>query len=133
MDSSYVNYVKKSVTFFFNQDTSDEEVVTQFGTGFFVGVNLENDPTRGQAYLVSAKHVLQDSKGNFLKDVLIRLNLKGGGSQLLRIPLDRRRIFIHDDPNVDLVVYHMNPDMNLYDYSLILPKHFGTQERTSQE
>jgi hypothetical protein len=128
MDSAFVDYVKKSVTFFFDQDTSNEEVVTPFGTGFFVGVNCEKDPTKGQGYLVSAKHVLQDSNGNFRKDVLIRLNLNGGGSQLLKIPLDRRRIFIHDDPIVDLVVYPMNPDMNLFDYSLILPQYFGTQE-----
>lgn len=66
MDSAFVDYVKKSVTFFFDQDTSNEGVVTPFGTGFFMGVNLEKDPTRGQGYLVSAKHVLLSAESAFI-------------------------------------------------------------------
>ena len=73
------------------------------GTGFFVKLPVEQITNGYQRYFVTAKHVIMDNAGNFLKEIIIRVNKKEGGVIYDRFPLNEELIFQHDDKNVDLV------------------------------
>ena len=104
--------IKKCVTFIFLKDQGGKYMPN--GTGFFVSVNVERDPKLSVVYLVTAKHILQDSNGNFFATVYIRLNKHGGTSQYIDIPLEA--VYTHDEPEVDLAIYPLLLDPNEYDY-----------------
>jgi hypothetical protein len=93
------------------------------GTGFFVSVPNENGPGI-YGYLVTAKHVLQDERGNYYKQIIVRINDKSKGAPLLRLDLhpsgQDRNVFAHPDSNVDIAVIPGLPDVNAYDF-LTLP------------
>src|SRR6185437_6746996 len=46
------------------------------GTGFFVGLKDKNDTTRSFIFLVTAKHVIQERDGRYVKSILLRMNTK---------------------------------------------------------
>lgn len=66
------------------------------GTGFFVRVPKRWCRQEGQTYLVTAKHVLVDVEGNLKPDLRLRINLNGGGTELL--PLDEGWEFSTEEP-----------------------------------
>jgi hypothetical protein len=79
------------------------------GTGFFVGVPDSTNPAVSYVYLVTAKHVLFDSKANSLyPKIITRLNKRGGSVLRGEIPLvaqgSDRTVYFHSDPTVDLAV-----------------------------
>lgn len=79
------------------------------GTGFFVGVPDSANQADSYVYLVTAKHVLFDSKTNLLyPKIVTRLNKRGGSILKGEIPLvahgTDRTVYFHSDPTVDLAV-----------------------------
>jgi len=79
------------------------------GTGFFVGVPDSTNPAVSYVYLVTAKHVLFDSKTNSLYPrIVTRLNKRGGsilrGTITLAAQGTNKTVYIHSDPTVDLAV-----------------------------
>jgi hypothetical protein len=79
------------------------------GTGFFVGVPDSTNPAISYVYLVTAKHVLFDSKTNSLYPrIVTRLNKRGGSILRGNIPLvaqgTDKTVYFHSDPTVDLAV-----------------------------
>jgi len=121
--------VKNIVTFIFIKNDKGELVPN--GTGFFVRVkpNQEKSDTFS-TYLVTAKHVLQqqDAKSLF-SEVFIRLNKKDGIAEMLPIKLiadgEKKNIFFHEDPTVDLAVINTVPNPQQYDFK-VLPDNFIT-------
>lgn len=114
---SHLAEIKKSVTFIFVPD--DSGGLQPQGTGFFVGVKNELNQSVSNIYFVTAKHVLQDQQGNYIPEIIIRLNTLDGGSQLIKIPRSEIAIFEHADKDVDLAVFACLPDINIYDFKFI--------------
>ena len=99
--------VKEIVGFVFIESPTGDAIPQ--GTGFFVGVWDANDKGKGHAYLVTAKHVIEDeAKKRFLPAIYLRLNTNDGRSEIIKIPLSesgpKKNIFIHADSTVDIVV-----------------------------
>jgi hypothetical protein len=119
--------ISKTVTFIFLADDTggpriQNDAPVANGTGFFVFV--ENDNGAGvYGYLVTAKHVLKDEKGEFFRRIFVRINNKVGGSGLLPIDLTpsgaKQNIFVHDDPTVDIAVVPGLADQNIFDFLAI--------------
>jgi hypothetical protein len=56
------------------------------GTAFHVAVRSESAPSeRGWGYLVTARHNVERALENY-GELLARVNLKGGGSEILELP-----------------------------------------------
>jgi len=112
--------VKEIVTFIFVQNS--EGNLEPKGTGFFVGVKDEKNPERMYVYLATAKHVIQDETRSYYSSIFIRLNKRAGGAQMIEIPLkgkDAAPVYVHKDPEVDLVVFPILPDQQIYDFKVL--------------
>lgn len=114
--------VRKAVGFIFVPGPNDQRMPN--GTCFFVYVKDQTHTGRGWGYLVTAKHVLQDTSDAFYPKVWVRLNKKSGGVENFELPLassgTSRNIFIHPDSSVDLAVVPVaEPDPNVYEVSAI--------------
>lgn len=114
--ANHLQEIKKSVSFIFLPDGADK--VKANGTGFFVGVKHAGNE-RFSVYFVTAKHVLQDKDGNYLSEVILRLNKKGGDSQLIKFTLKDIKIFEHPDKDVDIALFNCLPDQSIYDFKFI--------------
>ena len=74
---------------------------------------------------MTAKHVLKDADGSFLKEVKLRVNLKDGkGSEfILGIPVSGAQgklIWFHDDDNViDIAAMPFLPDEKTVEFKAI--------------
>jgi hypothetical protein len=124
--------IAKTVTFIFlagpdgnpqvNAQTGD---FVANGTGFFVLIPNE-DKTGGHGYLVTAKHVLQNSEGDFFKRVFLRVNDKKGGAEFGAIDLvpsgPTQNVFWHDDQTVDVAVIPVLPSLDRFDFLAIAPE-----------
>jgi hypothetical protein len=92
------------------------------GTGFFVVVKDITKPDNAFGYLVTAKHILQDSRGQFYSQVFIKLNKIKGGTDLLRLDLNqngRSWVFALPNPNIDIAVVPALPNTAEYDFRAI--------------
>ena len=121
--------VKDIVTFIFIKNDKGDLVPN--GTGFFVGVKNELDNRMFNVYLVTAKHVLQDTSGNYFTSIYIRLNTRDGGSRIVEIPLkmkDRNVVFTHKEPEVDIAVIPCLPNEQLYDFKFLPDDLLTTRE-----
>ncbi len=103
------------------------------GTAFFVGVKNASDPNIFSVYLVTAKHVLyKPNTTKFLDKVFVRLNKKDGGSEIGAIPIktegEKRTVFTHNDPNVDIAVIPFLPDQAKYDFKFLTDDMITTKE-----
>jgi hypothetical protein len=79
--------IKHIVTFVYVPDSSSGELIPN-GTAFFVVVPSEQDPKKGNVYLVTAKHVLTaDNTKQFYDHVYLRLNKKDRGVEFGKINL----------------------------------------------
>ncbi|MEH2472989.1 hypothetical protein V1281_005821 [Nitrobacteraceae bacterium AZCC 2161] len=116
--------VAKTVTFIFLADENgnpkiDNGIPVANGTGFLVIVENENGPG-GYGYLVTAKHVLKNEKGEYFKRVYVRLNDKHAGSGFIEMNLTSsgpdQNIYVHDDPTVDIAVVPGLPNQELFDF-----------------
>ena len=124
--ATHFTEVKKCTTFIFIE--KDGQAIPN-GTGFFVGVKNEENPSTFNVYLVTAKHVLQDTKGNYLSTIIIRLNKLDGTSQLIKIELNKNtEVFTHTDDDVDIALFNCLPDQKLFDFKFIQDDLISTNE-----
>src|SRR6266568_1755843 len=127
---SMISEVKRTLSFIFLPNPSGELIPS--GTAFFVAVNDEKHTDRAYVYLVTAKHVLQTNRTNYYDRILVRLNRKDGGSDLVSVPLTGTNnappIFTHADKNVDLAVIPLPPDGTKYDVRWIPDSMLVTKE-----
>ncbi len=113
--------VKSVVAFIFIEK---ESKLIPNGTAFFVGVKNPSDPNILNVCLVTAKHVLyKPNTTEFLDKVYIRLNKKGGGSEVGVIPIktegDKKTVFIHIDTSVDIAVIPFLPDQERFNFKVL--------------
>ena len=124
--------ITKVVTFVFL--STDGKAFTPNGTGFFVGVKVSAG--RFKVFLVTARHVLKDSAGQYQKSVWIRLNKKDGGSQMIALPLTGKgaaSVYEHPtDKTVDLAVIPLLPKESIFDFQFIPDEMLTTKERFSE-
>jgi hypothetical protein len=121
--------LKKAITFIFLADDKGgfaRDPQTQApeanGTGFFVAVPSEKDPSRAFGYLVTAKHVIQDSSGTFFQRIYLRLNKKAGDVDFPSVDLTRNGhsvVVVSQDPTVDIAVVPVAPSQSTYDFKII--------------
>ncbi len=117
MATGLLNDIKKCVTFIFVEKENGEWLPN--GTGFLVGVKVDEKPDRYAVYLVTAKHVLSDTDGNLLPEIAVRLNRLDGESELIKISFKSLKIYLHSDPNVDIAVFDFLPDQKIFDIRYI--------------
>lgn len=114
---NHLQEIKKSVSFIFVKDADGE--LRPNGSGFFVGVKNENNKDVFNVYFATAKHVLQDSEENYLSEVVLRLNKKGGDSQFININLKDIKVFEHEDKDVDIALFNCLPDQKIFDFKFV--------------
>ena len=115
--ANHLQEIKKSVSFIFIPEGTDK--FKPNGTGFFVGVKHADNEQVFSVYFVSAKHVLKDKNGNYLPEIVLRLNKKDDNSQLIKIALKDVKIYEHTDKDVDIALFNCLPDQNTYDFKFI--------------
>jgi hypothetical protein len=91
---------KKCVSFIF---LNEKGRAIPIGTGFFVSVPLEENPTTWIVYFVTARHVLETETNRFSSPFYLRLNLNSGDSEFIRMEPTPQSTFTHTD--VDIVVF----------------------------
>lgn len=146
-----VNQQKKTVAFVFGTvhphnangtPTTDQAgkplaIEMPLGTAFFVTYpDARGGPNYGFAYLVTAKHVLEDTDGTFLKEIKIRLNLKqpdgGRGFDFITVPVSDDHVnlsWFHDsNPATDVAIAPLLPDRDKLDYTYIPLSLFADDE-----
>jgi len=120
--------IAKAVTFIFLADQNGQPLINSEtnapvanGTGFFVLLENENGPGL-YGYLVTARHVLKDSKGQLFSRVFLRVNNRNAGSEFIALDLGadeggRQNVYTHDgDPTVDIAVIPALPDLARFDF-----------------
>ncbi len=115
--ANHLQEIKKSVSFVFIPEGNDK--FKPNGTGFFIGVKHADNENVFSVYFVTAKHVLKGKDGNYLPEIVLRLNKKEDGSQLIKIALKDIKVFEHSDTDVDIAVFNCLPDQNVYDFKFI--------------
>lgn len=112
------------------------------GTAFFVSYpDPRGGPTYAFVYLVTAKHVLEDADGIFLKEVKVRLNFKepSGGKQcdFLHVPASDDRgnlMWFHDtDTATDVAIAPLLPDEKKFDFLSIPIAMFADDDLLKRE
>jgi len=129
-DSPLLDKIRSATTYIFIKSGG---TFVPRGTGFFVGLRIPTKPKSFFLYLVTTKHLLyQPGTSQFIDTIYIRLNKKGGGSELAAIPVKtqgaNRTVFVHSDPTVDLVVMPGMPDQTRFDFKFITDEFFLPQE-----
>jgi len=115
--ANHLSEIKKSVSFIFFTDDKGKLVAN--GTGFFVGVKNEQNNKRFNIYFVTAKHVLQDKTGNYLNEIILRLNKKSGDAEFIKLQTQNIKIFEHQDNDVDIALFNFVPNETVFDYKWI--------------
>ncbi len=112
------------------RDPNTEQPVAN-GTGFFVGIDGETDKAKFFGYLVTAQHVLKDSKGNSFAKVYLRLNKISGDAEFVSLDLKKDEtslIFTSVDPTVDLAVIPCFPPTDMFDFKMLKSDMLTTKE-----
>lgn len=124
--------IKKTVIFIFTKNDKGE-LIPQ-GTGFLVGIENEYNPGVFNAYLVTAKHVLQQrDRCEFINPLYIRLNKIGGGTELILLPLNKpQAVHFHKDPLVDIAVIPLYVSDKIYEVKGIPNKWILTKEKFNE-
>ena len=125
--------VKTVVAFVFAPGSKPGQV-KPWGTSFFVGVKDPKDEKRSYAYLVTAKHVLQnEDRKSWLPKVFLRLNTLKGDAAFVEIPINvsgnNQTVFVHpNDSTADVAVVPFLPDQKRFEFK-ILPMEFLTSKQ----
>ena len=139
MSKSELLQLKKCVTFIF---TPHDGGFVPRGTGFFVGLPVEYKDRLPEGvhydggivhpYLVTAKHVLQDTNGKYLEKIAVRINRQGGSSEIGYVVLNEDAVFTHDDPAVDIAIVPVSLDPRLYDTIVVQDELISTRQIVEQ-
>lgn len=131
--------VKQIVTFVFLADEAgnllkDKDGNPQpHGTAFFVGVPRAKGDHELIPYLVTAKHVLLQQNGNLLSTVFLRLDRRNGGdAEFVKLTINPRYVYFHNDPTVDVAVMQLLPPADIYDFKVLSTDDFGSQEKLDE-
>jgi len=118
--------IKKTVTFIFLADPQGElardpqtHAPVANGTGFFVAVKSDKDPSRNFGYLVTAKHVILNAQGTFYPRIYVRLNKKEGDAEFIPVDLTRDGnsvVSVDSDPTVDIAVIPESLPADKFDF-----------------
>lgn len=111
--------IKKSISFIFIPTNDPKNPLIPFGTGFFLGVKNEVNLDVYNVYFVTAKHVLQDEKGEYFPEIVLRVNTHKNDSQLIKISTGTIKIYEHPDKDVDIALFACLPDEQLIDFKFI--------------
>jgi len=110
------------------------------GTAFFVFYpDARGGADYGFVYLVTAKHVLKDADGSFLREVKLRVNLKDGrGSEFIaEIPVSDAQgtlLWFHDGDNViDIAAMPLLPDQKTVEFKAIPVSMFADEATLKKE
>ena len=100
------------------------------GTCFLIAVPTNKDPSRLWIYAVTNKHVLlNEQTKSWFSQIWVRLNTRGGRSQLVPIQLETsivtQNLFPSHEPGTDLALI-MLPDLSRFDVSAL-----GTNDLTA--
>jgi hypothetical protein len=128
MTSTIPAEVKGGVTFIFSSDGQGNLLrdpttnnAMPCGTGFFVAV--KNDSGQGPySYLVTAKHVLKNSRGKDFTRIFLRLQKLEGNAEYIALDLiqgSKSVVYSHSDPSVDVAVVPMWPSEVIFDLKVI--------------
>lgn len=111
--------IKKAVTFVFVRNDKGELVPN--GTAFLVGVRGQKNPDALFGYIVTARHVLQQSPGGpYFPEVFLRFNRRDGTMEQARVALDPSTVLTHPtDPHVDIAVVPGLPAGEHVDFKII--------------
>jgi len=106
------------------------------GTGFFVGLKNPSKKNNFSVYLVTAKNVLcPPGTTQLLDQIYLLLTKKEGGSEAvsltLRLQGEKKNVFLHPDPIVDLAVMPVLPDRTRYDLKYIPDEYLLTKEAST--
>ena len=120
---------KQAVAFVFGTvhlkgpDNHTKAIDAALGTAFFVAYpDPRGGPDYSFSYVVTAKHVLKDQDGTYLKKIRLRVNQRNGGAADFTddIPVsdDQGRLqWFHDnDEAVDVAALPFLPDQKKYEY-----------------
>lgn len=117
--------IKKCVTFI---GTGNEKAFNILGTGFFIGVPVEDQADRTTGYFVTAKHIVQGNNGQFLPSIILRLNTLNGSLSYSEIDLREAKVYTHDDQIVDIAVIPLRPKEKIIEFKMIPSKMICTKE-----
>lgn len=107
-------------------DASGQLSIEWGGTGFFVSLEHEPDPTLSFVYLVTAQHVVQAVQS---KGFIIRANTKNGEAMNIRVAPNEIEWFFHPtDPNADVAVMPFALPPGQFDYSHVPVTTFLTED-----
>jgi hypothetical protein len=82
--------------------TEGPQQLSPLGTGFFMGVRGELNPTAVHTYLATARHIVRQEKEGKFEELHVRYNSRtGGGNQ--PIPITAEWMY-HHDPSADVAV-----------------------------
>lgn len=127
--------IKKMVTFVLVDGAKGDLVPN--GTAFFVGVKDRKNPDRGHVYLATARHVISKTPfGALHPHIYVRLSKRGGGTDIVKIPLissgPQQSVFLHPDNSVDLAVIPGLPDESKVDFRFFPDDLLTTREKFSE-
>ncbi len=107
------------------------EIYAPLGTVFFVAYpDIRLGPDRSFIYLVTAKHVLKDTDGKYLKEITVRLNFKEpkaevGYGNIEHIPVadpnnTEHTVWLQDsNVAVDVAAFPLAPSSDIFDWRSI--------------
>lgn len=122
--------IKNTVGFVFVEQGGDK---IPYGTGFFVAVRHAQKEDYAAGYFVTAKHVVRTAdQKDWLSEFFLRLNRRDGKSEYLTVPVvpkgDKKNIYTHWDPNVDLAVVPLLIDHKVFDVKYLADDKLTTKE-----
>jgi hypothetical protein len=128
--------VRKTVTFITLSCLRGNIPIRAQGTGFFVAMSDSRLPAMSFVYLVTNRHVAMcwDEQNNPMpvRSATIRLNLKDGSSREFTSVGNVQWILPKDD-SVDLALFPLAPDVEVYDYRTVPDSIFATEDVIKKE
>lgn len=125
--------IKNIVSFVYVQNEKGEIIPN--GTAFFVGIPLAKDPSKMFMYIVTARHVIEDSNRRQYSRIWLRLNKKRGDPELVRVdfPAGKKVVFTHPtEGSADVAVIAGSPPQDTYDFK-VLPADMLTSRESFKE
>jgi len=117
---------KECVSFIYLERPNGEPIPD--GTGFFIGMKYKKDTTKSVIFLVTAKHVVQNKDGSYVKSILLRMNTTDT-VRYVYVPINtyglEKDLFFSKDSTVDLVCLAISfRDYTKYNFKVIPEEYF---------
>ncbi len=121
--------IKQIVTVLYAPAEKDGKLIPA-GTGFLISYPSRTRGDGGYRLVVTARHVVTNAAGTLQPGLRIRINRKGGGTELLEIAADEQtsRVFFHPDPKVDLCILPAGLDQKVYEFRTLRHDFFAPSD-----